>query len=360
MSWLMREKFKSTSIRAAHGVFPFLGVLMVSAAFASAARAESSAFSPPTAETFTGKQALEDAFLRLQLDYRNSRDALDLLGIGRNALVTYWQWSFPGDTAPPSIEFHFEAGQYVVIDIASGVLLTYLRHGEYWVTPGPPEASAPEVPKPKSAAITEDNAGKLAAEWLAKFAPTATWTADGPVYKDRFDVAPEDLLGAWWEFSFERTHGGYPVRGANAEIALNAETGELMRFALPLFAPPAGLAIYFPPENARIKADDYLQQDPQCLEGLLAVKPNLPEQQIIDTGDNFSVRGGLVGRRAQRKAEKKENKQLKTNKSNPSDPAPGEEFPIIAPIAPVLGPGEVQLALVAGFRVLEAAQLATN
>lgn len=343
---LSRKLDSFPSICVARGQCPFL-VCFALACVSSLSLAESSAFTRKSAETFTGKQTIEGAFRSLEIDYRNSRDALDLVGIDNDDLVVYWTWGADNDTVLPSIEFHLEAGQYIIIDAASGKLLTYLRYGKYWVSPGPAEDSAPSEKKTRDDALPGEKAAEIANAWIEKLAPGAAWHPQPPEYKDRFDVVPGDLFGAWWEFNYERVYEGYPARGADAEIGLNAETGELMRFTLPIFTPPASVDIYFPPENARIKADDYLNIAPNTLNDLLLYKPSLPEQQIQDTGNNFSVRGGLVGSRAQRKEAKKELKQLKKNSNNNKDGGEALEGPIPEPIPPALAPGDPTLALVA-------------
>lgn len=220
--------------------------------FAAASPAESISFTPDSSQTFSGRITLDDLYSRLSLDYIAGRKSLAPLDIGPNMQVEYWTFGAEKDLAPKSLEIHLQEGPWVVVAIADSRVLTYLRHGEYWVSPGRPEESAPATAKTKESALSEDTAKAKAQEWLAKLAPDGTWQVVEVTYKDRFDAVPQDLYGAWWEVTCERTHAGYPVRGANAYVGLDAETGTLMRFDLPPFSPPAGVEVYFPALNARL------------------------------------------------------------------------------------------------------------
>lgn len=329
---------RAGSIATAPLRVPHAARLLLALALALPAYAEG--FTRPAAETFSGKQALSDALLRLGVDPREARPACDTLGISQDTLVTYWQWSAPADTAPPSIEFHLDTGARLVLEHPGGRLLAYVRHGNYWVAPGPPEQHAPAAPQSREAALPEADAAAQAAAWRDKLAPGGTWKASPPVYADRFDASPGDLYGAWWECAFERTHEGRAVRAAGIEIALDAATGQLMRVAVAPFTPPEASAVYFTPEHARLKADDFLRTVPDPLAELLVVKIDAPTQQIDDIGGQFAVRGGLDAPNAPRKARREARRREKTPE-NGTDPLAA--LPSIAPVPPVLADAPPEL-----------------
>lgn len=304
-------------------------------------QAETSSFTPPSAETFTGKRAAVDLLQRLQIDILAARDPLERVGLSTNDLVTHWQWSAPHDTAPPSVELQFENDARAVVAVPGGALLAYVRYGSYWVAPGPPEKFAPEKPETKDDALPEADAATKIDGWLAKFLPPGTWRSDPLEYKDRYDATPADLYGAWWETRAERIHLGYPVRGVDVHIAINATTGDLMQLQVPLFEGPREAAVYFPIENARIKAQDYLAARPaESLGELVLRDPAAPEQFLDALDSDFAVRGGLgnakPGSRAERKrARKAEEKAIEEGSTGPQPLA----------IPPTLAPGDVPLVL---------------
>lgn len=308
--------------------------------------AESTAFTPESALSFSGRITLDDLYSRLNLDYIAGRKSLAPLDIGPNAQVEYWTYGAEKDLAPRSLEIHLQDGPWVVVALADSRVLTYLRHGTYWVSAGRPEDSAPTTAKTRENAISEDKAKATAEEWMAKLAADGTWQVAEVNYKDRFDVVEKDLFGAWWEVSCERTHGGFPVRGANAYVGLDAETGALMRFDLPPFTPPRSVEVYFPPANARLQAQLYMESAPNPLMDLVQFETGAPEASIAALGDDFTARGaGFVGkdsRQAKKLAKRLEKEQRKAAEDAPD----GEAAEVAKAIPPTLLASEPTLALV--------------
>lgn len=320
---------------------------------ALATPAESNRFTPPSAETFSGKRAAQDVLLRLECDARAARDPLEQVGLRPGDLVAHWQVSAAHDTAPPSVELQYTNDARAVLALPGGALLGYLRYGSYYVAPGRPEEHAPPKPKSKEDALPEAEAKAQAEQWLARFLPADTWRIVAIEYKDRFDASPDDLYGAWWEARAERVFQGFPAIGVDAQVALDAETGALMQLVLPAFAPPREAVAYFPLLNARIKAEDYLASRPaEALMELTQHDPAAPEAFLDGLEEDFAVRGGLgatqPGDRAARKRLRKAQKlaaQAGEAGSVPTESSNDATGPQPTAIPPTLAPGDVPLVL---------------
>jgi len=310
--------------------------------FALGAQGQATRFTPPSAETFSGKKAAEDVLRSLQIDARAARDPLALLGLKMNDLVTHWHWGEALGTAPPTVELHFENDARAVIAAPSGALLGYLRYATNLIAKDPPKHLTPGSAPPKEDALAEVEAAAKVEEWIAKFLPAGSWRTGGLEYKDHHDITPGDLYGTWWIARAARIHLGYPARGVDVVVALDAASGELMQLQVPVFDPPRDAAIYFPVENARIKAEDYLSARPgEALAELILRDPNAPDQFLPDPNPTTRAE-----RRRERKMERAiaEGDTAKVEALQADGDGSGAG-PLPNPTPPTLAPGNVDVVL---------------